>query len=51
METQEAIKIIRQVTSMYKGTLQEHQAIQEAHKVIEDALKNKPIEDAEKKKK
>jgi hypothetical protein len=35
MSKQEAIQIIKQVCSVYKGTLQEHQAIQQAISVLE----------------
>ena len=40
MKTEEAINLLRQVCAIYKGTLQEHQQLQEALKVIEE-LQNK----------
>ncbi len=41
MQKDEAIKIIEQVCAAYKGTLQEHQAIQQALMVIKDEDKPK----------
>lgn len=34
MKTEEAINLLRQVCAIYKGTLQEHQMLQEALEVI-----------------
>jgi len=38
MEKSQAITIIKQLHSQYKGTLQEHQVIQEAIKTIEQSF-------------
>jgi hypothetical protein len=42
MTRDEALKIVTQVCVNYRGTLQEHQAIQTALQVIKDALEPKP---------
>jgi len=35
MDIKQAVDIVKQIASMYKGTLEEHNAIQQAIKVIE----------------
>lgn len=43
MNKKEALNIISQVTSVYKGTLQDHTLIQEALKYLEGLEENKII--------
>ena len=40
MNKEQALQIIKQVCSIYRGTLQEHEDIQEAIKMIEKGLEN-----------
>lgn len=44
MTVEQALNILSQVASVYKGTLQEHQTIIEAFKVIKEALEPKAEE-------
>jgi uncharacterized protein YoxC len=44
MTIEQALNVLSQVTSQYKGTLQEHQTIIEAFKVLKEALEPKPEE-------
>jgi hypothetical protein len=48
MTKQEAINLIKQAVVVYKGTLQEHQLLQEAIKTIEP-VEDKPAKKAENK--
>jgi hypothetical protein len=41
MDTKKAIALIQQLASVYRGTLQEHKAIQEAIMYIENKLNKK----------
>lgn len=41
MELEQAINLISQVAAQYKGTLEEHNALQTALKTINDALEAK----------
>lgn len=38
MNPQEALNLLNQVATIYKGTLQEHQSLQEAVKVLKEAI-------------
>lgn len=49
MDKKEALNLLRQVAQMYKGTLQEHQLLQEALRLL--AEEEKPAEVVEKPKK
>lgn len=40
MTVEQALNVLSQVTSQYKGTLQEHQVIAQAFEVIKKALNN-----------
>jgi hypothetical protein len=48
MKREEAINLVTQVCVMYKGTLQEHSALQEALKVINTLVEAPKEEDAAK---
>lgn len=49
MKLEEALNLLRQVCSGFRGTLQEHQALQAALQVVEDKLKAPKKEKKEKK--
>jgi hypothetical protein len=42
MTVEQALNVLSQVTAQYKGTLQEHQTIIEAFRVLKEALEPKP---------
>lgn len=44
MTKEQAIDLLKQVCTIYKGTLQEHQVLQEAIKVIEELDSKKEAE-------
>jgi len=49
MKIDEAINLVKQVISAYKGNLQEHQALQTAMGVIENEIKKTKTKTEEKK--
>lgn len=53
MKREEAINLVTQVCVMYKGNLQEHQALQQALEVIKGLIEpgSEPVETEEEKKK